>query len=459
MVYHMLRGSRFDPEILQSVQRPRDAIPKSSVAFRTAWIPIEHAKTTWISVVIPLWMLAIDQETLIALIGNRREDAMKPLSVIKWHIENNQLLRSEFPELRPDFKQGWSNEQLFVERRSRTKDPSIQTSGITGTIQGARLDAIFGDDVQDRQRAISEVKNQKDQEQWQEINENRVVDGGVCACYGTLQTAGDLVGTLSRRPGYKHMHLSAYDDKGLYGPRGEPIWMTRERLDAARKRQGERRFARKYLNDAKDEGGKLLKASWLHFVESKQIPWRDLTYFAGVDPATGEAEVSDPDEYAIAYGARDSKGQVYLLGIRANYDWGIFEGTDELERLHREKQFRRVAVEGVSFSVAAKQDMWRRTGIPAYKSPTNKSKEIRFESMAGHFDTQRVLVFEDGEGIFGDDETENFYDQWIDFNEARHDDRLDAVEKFIEAAMLGRVPPSKRGGKLREALSSAKFHG
>lgn len=457
MVYHMLSGSRFDPEILARVVRPRDAQDISEVAFRTAWIPVEHAKTTWLSIVIPLWMLAVDQETLLALIGNRREDAMKPLSVIRWHIENNQRLRSDFPELRPDFKAGWSGEQIFVERRSRTKDPSIQTSGITGTIQGARLDGIFGDDVQDRQRAISDVKNDADQETWQEINENRIVDGGVCACYGTLQTSGDLVGTLSRQEGYKHMHLSCYDETGRYGPRGEPIWMPRERLEAARKRQGERRFARKYRNDSKDEGGKLLKADWLHFVQRKNIPWSDLTYFGGVDPATGEAETADPDEYCICYGGRDRKGQVYLLGFRGAYEWGIFEGTEELQKLHNKLGFRRVAIEAVAFSVAAKQDVWRKTNVPAYKSPTAKSKELRFETMAGHFDTKRVLVLESGEGIFGNDDEENFYDQWIDFNEARHDDRLDACEKMLEAAMLTRGKISKKSARVRQALAGAKF--
>lgn len=458
MVYHFLRGSRFDPELLEQVKKPIDAQALAEVAYRTAWIPIEHAKTTWISVVIPLWVLAVDQEALIALIGNRQEDAKKPLSVIRWHIENNQRLRTDFPELRPDFNSGWSEDRIFVERRSRTKDPSIQTSGITGTIQGARLDVLLGDDVQDRQRALSEIKNTTDQETWQEINENRVVDGGICGCYGTLQTSGDLVGTLSRAEGYEHMHLDCYDTTGKYGPVGEPIWMTRERLALARKRQGERRFARKYRNDAKDEGGKLLKANWLHFVKRSDIPWSDLTYFAGIDPATGEAETSDPDEYCICWGGRDKKGQVYVLGCRGSQDWGIFEGTEELQRLHEKYSFRRVAVESVSFSVAAKQDIWRKTNVPAYKSPTVKSKHIRFETMAGHFDTERVLVLEGGEGIFGDDESENFYDQWIDFDEGRHDDRLDACEKMLEAAMLTRAKPGKKSGRVRQALAGARFN-
>ena len=58
-----------------------------------------------------------------------------------------------------------------------------------------------------------------------------------------------------------------------------------------------------------------------------------------------------------------------------------------------------MAVESVTFSVAAKQDMWRHTNIPAYKSNTTKDKDIRFETMAGHFETKRVLVLESGEGI------------------------------------------------------------
>jgi predicted phage terminase large subunit-like protein len=426
MVRHVVSGSRFDPEVLSQVQRPLDAVPLSSTAFRTLWIPIEHAKTTWLSIVLPLWFLAVDQEAMGALIGNRQEDAQKPLGVIRWHIENNQLLRADFPELRPDFSAGWSDARIFVERRSRSKDPSIQTSGITGTIQGARLEFVLGDDVQDRQRALSPVKNQADQENWQEIIENRVVDGGICSSYGTLQTAADLTGTLSRAPGYKHLHLSAYDTEGRYGERGATIWMTEERLQAARARQGERRFARKYLNDAKDEGGKQLKASWIKFVDRADIPWKDLVYFAGVDPATGEAETADPDEYAICWGGKAPDGRVYVLGFRGANDWGIVEGTEHLDKLNTAHGFRRVAVESVGFGVAAKQHIWQHTGVRAYKSPTVKDKPTRFENMAVNFENGRVLVYERGEGVFGDDESENFYDQWIDFPEGRHDDRLDA---------------------------------
>lgn len=460
MVHHFLRGSRFDPEILKQVTRPQEAEPLSKTVFRTAWIPIEHTKTTWLSVVLPLWILTVDQEALIALVGNRQEDAQKPLGVIKWHIEHNQLLKADFPELQPDYKAGWSETRIFVARRSRVKDPSIQTTGITGTIQGSRLDVVLGDDVQNRQRAISQVKNQADQENWQEIIENRVVDGGICGCYGTLQTNGDLVATLSRSPGYEHLHLAAYDYQGTYGPKGDPLWMSTERLQAARARQGERRFARKYLNDAKDEGGKQLKAEWLRFVARNEIPWTYLDWFAGVDPATGEAEVSDPDEYAICYGGRDRRdGVVYLLGFRASYEWGILQGTEALEKLHREKGLKKVAIESVAFQVAAKQYIWQNTGIPAYKSNTTKSKEIRFENMAVLFETGRVLVYDQGEGIFAEDkeDKESFFDQWIDFPEGRHDDRLDACEKMLEAAMSIRVFQPKSNPNTREALRGATF--
>ena len=459
MVHHLLKGSRFDPDILIKYPRPDDAKENSETQFKTLWIPIEHAKTTWMSIVIPLWILALDQEAMGYLIGNRQSDAVKSLGVIRWHIENNQLLRAEFPELRPDYVAGWSDTRIFVERKSKTKDPNIDTTGITGTIQGTRLDWVFGDDVQDRTRALSEIKNQGDQEMWQEIIENRVVDGGICASYGTLQTGRDLTATLSRSEGYQHMHLSAIDNEGRYGSPGSPLWMTKERLDKALKRQGQRRFARKYLNDATDEGGKLLKADLITFVSHEQVPWQSLTYYAGVDPATGETEVAEPDEYAIAWGGKTPDGRVYLLGTMGSPDWNIADGTRKLAALHTAKKFRRVAVEAVSFSIAAKQDIWRGTNVPAYKSPTASSKELRFETMSGHFEIDRVLVYEGGPGIFGNDEpgTECFYDQWIDFNEGVHDDRLDAVEKMLEAAMISRRISSESDDKISEAIRNASL--
>lgn len=456
-MHHLLKGSRFDPNILKEVARPLDAAELATTAYRTLWIPIEHAKTTWLSVVIPLWIICVDQESKGALIGNRVDDAMKPLAVIKWHLEQNQLLLGDFPEVRPDKNAGWSDERIFVQRRDRTKDPTIQTSGITGTIQGARLDWVFGDDVQDRKRALSEVMNQADQENWQEIIENRVVDGGIVGGYGTLQTSRDLIASMSRSPGYEHMHLSAYDEEGRYGEKGAPIWMTRERLELARARQGERRFARKYRNDAKDEGGKLLKAGWLNFISARDVKWAGASWFAGVDPATGEAESANPDEYSITYGIRETTGRVVVVGIIASSDWGIYEGTHELQKIHKVKGFRKVAIESVAFQVAAKQQIWRETSIPAYKSPTTKSKETRFESMGVLFEIGRAVVLDRGDGIFGNDEEENFYDQWIDFPEGRHDDRLDSTEKFLEAALSGVMHVEPVDEETRELLANARF--
>jgi phage terminase large subunit-like protein len=463
MVQHLLKGSRFDPTNLAIYPNPSspEAKADSVTSFRTAWIPIEHAKTTWLSITLPLWALAVDQEAMICLMGNRVKDAQKSLGPIKWHIEHNQLLRADFPELRPDESAGWSDERIFVERKSRSKDPSIQTAGITTTIQGSRLDFVLGDDVQDRTRALSDLKNQADQENWQEIVENRVVDGGVCASYGTLQTSRDLNATLSRSEGYEHMHLAARDLDGTYGPVGAPLFLTEQRIATAQKRQGARRFARKYMNDAKDEGGKLLGAELLHYVHHDDVPWKNLIYFAGVDPATGESEQAEPDEYSIAVVGVDRKtSTAYLVATYGSAQWNIAEGTKQLQKLHEKYNFHRVAVEAVAFSVAAKQNIWSETAIPAYKSPTTKSKHIRFDTMSHLFEVERVLVVEEGPGIFpdaDDDLIENFYDQWIDFDEGRHDDRLDAVEKACEAAMISATVPQTKTDRVREALSKASF--
>jgi hypothetical protein len=288
------------------------------------------------------------------------------------------------------------------------------------------------------------------------------VDGGICASYGTLQSGRDLTATMSRSPGYRHLHLSAYDETGTYGPKGSPIWMTHERLELARARQGERRFARKYLNNAKDEGGKLLKAEHFRTVTSKDVDWSGAHWYAGVDPATGESESADPDEYVITYGIREKSGRAVVCGVIGSYNWGMYEGTDQLQALHRKRHLTKVAIETVAYQVAVKQQIWRETSIPAYKSPTSKSKEMRFESMGVMFEIGRAAILESGPGIYESDNegsNENLYDQWIDFNEGRHDDRLDATEKFLEAALGAYVLKDPVDEDTRALLQGASFLG
>ena len=77
------------------------------------------------------------------------------LGVVKWHIENNELLAHDFsdaqgrPLVYPDpEEQTWRADAMVVNRHGTYKDPTWQAKGLDSKgIHGRRLDWLLGDDV------------------------------------------------------------------------------------------------------------------------------------------------------------------------------------------------------------------------------------------------------------------------------------------------------------------------
>lgn len=63
-------------------------------------IPFEHAKTTWISIVFPIWQIVKDVNIQFLLILATPKLVKKCLAIISWHLLNNKLLLKDFPYLK-----------------------------------------------------------------------------------------------------------------------------------------------------------------------------------------------------------------------------------------------------------------------------------------------------------------------------------------------------------------------
>lgn len=65
-------------------------------------VPIEHGKSKWCSEVLPLWFICRDRNVRMALFSNTARQAEGFLRRISWHIEYNERLKRDFPEIQPD---------------------------------------------------------------------------------------------------------------------------------------------------------------------------------------------------------------------------------------------------------------------------------------------------------------------------------------------------------------------
>ena len=182
--------------------------------FLQVHVPYDHAKTTWISIVYPLWLITRDVSTQILLVSATPKLVQECLSVISWHLTRNQMLLVDFPYL----KQGkqiekWTDTQIYIKRKAISKDPTVEITGMGGAILGGKFNRIIGDDICDRNNMNSQQLRDKAEDWWLQDVHSRLTVNGKIANIGTLQHPDDLGVRLSANPKYYYIHKSAIIDE------------------------------------------------------------------------------------------------------------------------------------------------------------------------------------------------------------------------------------------------------
>ena len=122
----------------------------------------ESGKSTMISLWYPLYAIAQDRDTRIALVTKAGDKAQDLLTRVKRYLteehlydETPQNLIEVFNGFKPQHGDlDWNQDQIFIKHRvSGERDPTVQALGVGKQIYGARLDKLILDDalVQDNQ--------------------------------------------------------------------------------------------------------------------------------------------------------------------------------------------------------------------------------------------------------------------------------------------------------------------
>jgi hypothetical protein len=113
--------------------------------------PVEHSKSSTITVGLSLYKLATAPETRIGFVSAAEKQAKKNLMSVRNCIDGSPELRLVAPHLRKSDQDGdpWTQSEITVVRPNReAHDPSIQAFGQdTKSISGSRLDLIILDDI------------------------------------------------------------------------------------------------------------------------------------------------------------------------------------------------------------------------------------------------------------------------------------------------------------------------
>lgn len=223
------------------------------------WSHIESGKSSQISVGRTLWTIGREPNARIAIVSNTHEQAGKLVRTIAKYIENSSELRRVFPKLLK--ADPWTGHQLFVQRPTTAKDPSVQSTGIHGNITGARIDYLILDDMLDYENTRTAAMRDDLWNWYHATLSGRLTANARVIVIGTAYHPEDFLHRLATTAGWKAFRYPAVMDDGIT-PRWPDRWPP-SRLARKRQELGPLEYARQMLCVARDDAESRFKKEWI----------------------------------------------------------------------------------------------------------------------------------------------------------------------------------------------------
>jgi len=230
--------------------------------------PVEFGKTQQIAVGKVIHLLGTHPEWRGAIISSTAAQAEKVLRQVRSEIERNPRVREVFPHLKRSSRQEdpWHTSAITVERKTRSKDPSLQAMGLYGPLVGSRLDYCILDDVLDFENTRTEEQRKKTLEWVDTTVITRLVDGALLYAIGTPWHPDDLLHELAKRPTFGVRRYSAVLNPDDPPKRWVPLWPEQwpvPRLIERRRTIQESVFVRKHLCRVRLDSSSRFRQVWL----------------------------------------------------------------------------------------------------------------------------------------------------------------------------------------------------
>ena len=407
-------------------------------------VPFEHAKTTWVSIVFPLWQIIKNTNIQILLISSTPKLVAKCLAVISWHLLNNKLLLKDFPYLKKNEElQKWTDAQIYLDRDSISKDPSVEVVGMGGDILGGRFDYIVGDDVCNRKNMNTKMLRDKSEDWWLNDVTSRIVEDGHIANIGTMQHKDDLGNRLAKKKNYHYIVKKAIIDEA----KGIVLWKDKfpiESLQKIREDVGTLVFERSWQSNIKVLEGHILKPEWLHYYKDYEINLSELKIYFGCDLSIAEMgidiiEASKHNLFVIAVlGWNPNTGKIYVLKTYYN----VLSFPQQVKQIvtHYEiYQPVRMLVEDNYYQKALKQQLFLQ-GLPVVGITSTTNKNIRIESRATDYENGRINILETQRELIS---------EWINYGDEDYKvDVLDAIDIGCRGIPIRTMSQTVTGGVL-----------
>jgi len=202
------------------------------------WSHVEAAKTQALSISRVLWEIGRNPLLRVAIVSDIVTNAEKILASIKKYITDpDSALHDVFPDLQPQLGadgkfEMWRTDRIHIKRPGSPKDPTIQCSGLNGSIIGSRLDLVIIDDCLTLANTGTSALRAKGP-LWYDANVvGRLTEDSRVVVIGTAWADDDLLHNLAAREGFFSIKCPVIDpDTG--GSAWPDVWPM-ERIEKRR---------------------------------------------------------------------------------------------------------------------------------------------------------------------------------------------------------------------------------
>ncbi|MFC1693299.1 hypothetical protein ACFL1R_07335 [Candidatus Latescibacterota bacterium] len=252
-----LECSPFHKKLIEIVENPKN--DRISIL-----APRGHAKSTWLSIIYPIWKIVNNREIKIIIVSDTGDQAEMFLRAIKDELEANVSLLNDFGKFYRKPTNGspnvWKACDITVLRNSRSKEPTIICGGTGKRIVGRRADLIIVDDPLNDDNTDSERQRRKTL-RWFRKTLTPILnpETGKIIVIGTRKHPDDLHTELGRNPRYKQFVFRALEGDKTLWPERWPI----KRLLREKEEIGTIVFAQEYQNEPINEETSHFSREWI----------------------------------------------------------------------------------------------------------------------------------------------------------------------------------------------------
>lgn len=273
----------------------------------------EHGKSSIITFGKTVQDVLCDPETTVGIFSHTRPIAKSFLTVIKREFEDNEVLKSIYPEIlwQNPSKQSpkWSEDGgLIVKRKGNPKESTIEAWGLVdGQPTGRHFKLRVYDDVVTKESVSSPEMVKKTTDAW-DLSQNLGMVGGSVRYIGTRYSLFDTYAEILNRGAakariYPATHNGRFDGRPvLFTP---AIWATKLR-DSSRAI-----LAAQHLQNPMADEDATFRTEWLR---SYEVRPRTLNVYIMADPSRGRSATSDNTAIAVI-GISSNGAKFFLDGV------------------------------------------------------------------------------------------------------------------------------------------------